>query len=199
MDGDKKFVEVRSRPTRCVLCSVKTGIHAMSLLYSDHGKNGRPLVIKNRKDNTEEVAWVHTLCASFINAFAQTKSLIYGCYADGSYEEGSHVSNESDGEEDDHDRIDLDYRENGEDLLTVYPHHYVIVQKEDGEENNWTLRLNEMRNSKLKCYGCGHTDERSLRIPIQVNPNDTFKFILCNESQTLNSFVKSVRMEVFLR
>lgn len=171
-DGDKKYVKVTSRPTRCVLCSVKTGIHAMHLLYTDHGQDGRPLVIRNRKDNTEEIAWVHTLCASFINAFAQTKSLVYGCYEDGSYEENSHVSNEiDDDEEDDHDRIKLDYREDGgnKDALIVYPHHYVIVQKEDGEENNWTLRLNEMRNSKLKCFGCGHTDERSLRIPIQCS------------------------------
>ena len=165
-DGDKKYVKVQTRPTRCVLCSVKTGLHAMHLLYTDHGVDGRPIVLRTR--NGEEVAWVHTLCASFINAFPQTKSLVYGCYEDGSYEEDSHVSNESDGEGDDHDRISLEYYEGEEEVLSVYPHHYVIVQKENGEENNWTLRLNEMRNSKLKCYVCGHTDQRSLRIPIQV-------------------------------
>lgn len=172
-DGVMKNVQVRTRPQRCVLCHVNSGVHAMHPLYDKSGEDGRPLVIRTRKDPQDEIAWVHTLCASFINAFPQTKSLVYGCYEDGSYNDDDGrvlIQSDSAGNEDDNDyeSIDLDYRMGGVIALKAYPHHYVIVEKTDGEENDWTLRLNEMRNSKLKCFVCGHTDELSHRIPVQV-------------------------------
>lgn len=55
------------RPSECVLCSVKTGVHAMHPLYDQSGTSGRQLVLPAsgvgfmRKER--RLAWVHTLCA----------------------------------------------------------------------------------------------------------------------------------------
>ena len=141
----------------------------MHPLYDRSGGEGRPLVIRSRKDDRDEIAWVHTLCASFINAFPQTKGLVYGCYEDGSYiDDCGHVCNTHNENNIGFESINLDYCLGGNVVLKTYPHHYVIVEKIDGKENNWTLLLNEMRNSKLKCFVCGKTDEFSHRIPVQV-------------------------------
>ena len=55
------------RPAECVLCSVKTGIHAMHPLYDQFGKFGRQLVLPASgvgfMKKERRLAWVHTLCA----------------------------------------------------------------------------------------------------------------------------------------
>jgi len=83
--------QTTERPTECVLCSVKTGIHAMHPLYDEHGKNGRQLVLPAsgpgfmRKER--RLAWVHTLCAMFISSSEMIGGLVYGCDEDGECEE----------------------------------------------------------------------------------------------------------------
>jgi hypothetical protein len=62
------------RPTECVLCSVKTGIHAMHPLYDQFGKFGRQLVLPASgvgfMKKERRLAWVHTLCA-MVSAIVQ--------------------------------------------------------------------------------------------------------------------------------
>jgi len=86
----RTVMKQKERPTECVLCSVKNGIHAMHPLYDVDGKDGRQLVLSAsgvgfmRKE--KRLAWVHTLCAMFICSSERTGSLVYGCDEDGNWE-----------------------------------------------------------------------------------------------------------------
>ena len=84
-------IKQEERPTECVLCSVRTGTHAMHPLYDMHGKEGRQVLIPASgvgfKHKPSRLAWVHTLCAMFISSSPMHGGLVYGCMEDGSYEE----------------------------------------------------------------------------------------------------------------
>jgi len=79
------------RPVECVLCSVKSHIHAMHPLFDMPGKDGRQLVLPPDKTGPNfmrkgsRLAWVHTLCGMFISANENYSGLVYGCDGDGNW------------------------------------------------------------------------------------------------------------------
>lgn len=95
------------RPVECVLCSVKSHIHAMHPLFDMPGKDGRQLVLPPDRTGPTfmrkgaRLAWVHTLCAMFISANENYSGLVYGCDGDGNWEMQSmdnsiHTNNDDD-------------------------------------------------------------------------------------------------------
>ena len=87
----REMVKQESRPFECVLCSVKTGYHAMHPLFDMPGPEGRQLLLPASgagfKKVQKRLAWVHSLCAQFINVNSNTKSCVYGLYDGGQYEQ----------------------------------------------------------------------------------------------------------------
>uniref|UniRef100_A0A7S4VGK4 Zinc finger PHD-type domain-containing protein n=1 Tax=Ditylum brightwellii TaxID=49249 RepID=A0A7S4VGK4_9STRA len=107
--GKKKRTMVQEkRPAECALCSVDTGIHAMHPLYDDGGKNGRHMVLPadEKRELDKRLAWVHSLCAFYINANPNTNSCVYGCGKDGYYDGMPDEDDESDNSDDGEDGSD---------------------------------------------------------------------------------------------
>ena len=79
-----------TRPVECVLCNIKTGIHAMHPLFDTHGPEGRQLVLSASgagfKRTEQRLAWVHSLCAQFIGCYSGTMGCVYGIYDGGKFE-----------------------------------------------------------------------------------------------------------------
>uniref|UniRef100_A0A7S1B414 PHD-type domain-containing protein n=1 Tax=Corethron hystrix TaxID=216773 RepID=A0A7S1B414_9STRA len=89
----------RTRPRKCVLCSVDHGVHAMHPLYDTYGKRGKHATLPNG-----ELAWVHSLCAVMIGSSALMKGCVFACDKKGRY----------DGDEEDSDEEDSDKEEEEE-------------------------------------------------------------------------------------
>ena len=109
MGKNRELFVQEKRPTECVLCTYKRGVHAMHPVYDTYGPEGRHLVLPKSGDiahrKEKRLAWVHTLCAQFINAYHSTKSFVYGCDINGDYEDdngnGDEDEETSDGEHED--------------------------------------------------------------------------------------------------
>ena len=179
------------RPSHCALCSVTTGMHAMHMLYDTHGKFGRPLILPasaattNKEAKQERVAWVHTLCASFIGKFYQSRECVYGCQKNGKYGEDDDDDDDDDDNDDDDDDSDMDTAESesesgnckmpilNQDIilpseLKAKTHHYVIAGKEEDKATVWT-RTTYLLRKGIKCSFCFKIDTKSLRIPLQCS------------------------------
>ena len=158
----------KARPTECVLCSVKDGLHVMHPLYDTDGKTGKHVMLPEDKHGPSRPAWVHTLCAMFIASNAFTKGCVYGCDIDGNYE--CDTDDESSKDEQD-DTVDVDKdaskqsQNDSPELMST--HHFVIAHIDnDGKETPWTKRITASRT--LKCIFCRQSDKTdSLRIPVQ--------------------------------
>lgn len=151
-----------ARPTRCELCSITDGIHAMHPLYDAPGKKGRQLLLPATGGAEKDVqpAWVHTLCA-MAHAASRSSTGVYGCDVNGVFE------NADDDEKDDKSATSESSKEGMADT-----HHFVISGMDfvTGDEMNstWIPHIQEFRDSVV-CHVCGRKSKRNpdLRIPIQ--------------------------------
>lgn len=69
------------RPTECSLCSVEHGIHAMHPLFDKAGPQGKQKILRAteaRGGKPERKAWVHTLCAYYVNSYKNTLGCVFG-------------------------------------------------------------------------------------------------------------------------
>ncbi|KAL3817008.1 hypothetical protein ACHAXA_010128 [Cyclostephanos tholiformis] len=108
----RKIVRQDDRPTKCVLCSVSSGIHAMHPLYDMPGKEGRQLLLPGKTCPIKldpQLAWVHTLCGMFLSANKDHGGLVFGCKENGEYEFVDSDDDDDDEDDDDEDD-DLDRR-----------------------------------------------------------------------------------------
>lgn len=176
------------RPTKCVLCSVSDGIHAMHPIYNKEGPDGKQL------QRPSGPAWAHTLCCMFIGSFRRTEGCVFACNKAGEY----------DGEELDEDEEDDESGEgrgkiskpskNGhqsnnrtgtdEDAMTsTEAHHFVICSKSVPGHAELYSVIKEHR--ELRCLECKQKDNvaRVLRIPIQCCAGDADEmFKVCHKS-----------------
>lgn len=87
----REIIRQETRPMECVLCSVKSGIHAMHPLFDMPGPDGRQLALPASgtgfKKKEKRLAFVHSLCAQFINSNSGTQGCVYGLYEGGKFEE----------------------------------------------------------------------------------------------------------------
>jgi hypothetical protein len=168
---DEKHLAITQmeRPTKCHLCNVGTGIHAMHPLYDYHGPKGRQLF---RLDPEPSLVWVHSLCAFFL----ATQGLLYGCSRDGTYD-GSN-SDDSDDERSLNPEL-TNSKESASYYGDASPvHHFVYPLRSPGKEHTlWTKAIAE-KKATLKCCICGENDkpESVLRIPLQCTANDPEEF-----------------------
>ena len=178
-----KSIQIKERPTQCALCTCHkaAGKQPMHPLYDKSGPHGQPLL---GKENT--LLWVHTLCALFIGGCEASAGCVYGCDDEGRFEIGSDKG--SDDESDDSNDNDdensqsqqmifgynyFQYHENGKEVLSASPHHFVITSKVDNAPEATLSFMNDSRN--LKCQHCKVQDVhlRSKRIAIQVSVSGT--------------------------
>lgn len=179
--GQRLALKVTQRPTECCLCSVddkNDWYHAMHPIYDHYGVTGRQLLLPPDRDHSEpRLAWGHTLCCFAINSYSQTSGCVYGCTADGTYDD-----NQGDDDDDDDDNnsdtssanSDLqrnDSSDDDDDDDTI--HHFVYCLRKSGQpDNQWTKVIRELQ--QLKCSICGEDDrpDSSFRIPVQCCAND---------------------------
>jgi hypothetical protein len=168
-DGSRLRIKQQERPTRCELCLVHDGVHAMHPLYDNHGQAGRQLFIC---DPEPRLLWAHSLCAFYLSSKSQ---LLFGCERDGSWGE------DSDDEEYDDERSensDLWVSRREEKGFKEAIHHFVYYLKREGEEDNaWTGAIRNQQQ-ELSCFICGANDKPKnvLRIPIQCTANNSDEF-----------------------
>ena len=181
-----KTMEQGERPSECVLCSIKTGVHAMHPLYDTHGPRGvqRVLPANKMRGVPRRLAWVHTLCASYLCVH---QGSVFGCFEDGSFEKGDDTE---EGEEEDEEDEEDGYGVEDEDAFgakvvaspsseVAVPetenttHHYVIITEKNATGKVW---MNVAVNTKLlrkmvRCEICKHKDDRmgAIRIPVQCS------------------------------
>eukprot|EP00547_Thalassionema_nitzschioides_P009222 CAMPEP_0194225594 /NCGR_PEP_ID=MMETSP0156-20130528/39956_1 /TAXON_ID=33649 /ORGANISM="Thalassionema nitzschioides, Strain L26-B" /LENGTH=604 /DNA_ID=CAMNT_0038957605 /DNA_START=40 /DNA_END=1854 /DNA_ORIENTATION=+ len=164
--GAIKTATQEKRPRDCVLCCVKTGVHAMNPLYDKDGKKGRQVVLQNGN-----LAWVHTLCALSICSNRTTAGCVYGCDKWGNFYNDS----ADEAEELDEQNSKINNGGSGIDVTGVEDistHHYVIITKENDEGK---LHWNIIKDSReyLKCTDCTEVDKKShFRIAIQCTAGD---------------------------
>ena len=79
--GERVRLKQAERPTRCELCGVSTGIHAMHPLFDNHGNKGRQIQQKDEK--MPRLAWCHTACAQVISLHG---GLVFGALRNGRYD-----------------------------------------------------------------------------------------------------------------
>lgn len=192
MGKERRTLKQEQRPTECVLCSHKTGIHAMHPLYDTHGKEGRQLVLPGKGDGEGRLekrpAWVHTLCAAFICSHPKTAGCVYGCFKDGSYDgvgnDEASLQSEFSFECNDEDGsgklgcMEAEESDSDDGVTVQQVHHYAIASKDDGEETVWTRAI-KAHCKELKCFLCGKGNGK-YRIPVQCiagdeNEIDAFK------------------------
>lgn len=163
-DGSRLRIKQKERPTRCELCLVNDGVHAMHPLYDNHGQAGRQLFIC---DPEPRLLWAHSLCAFYLSSKAK---LLFGCERDGSWGEDS--DDEYDDERSENSDLWVPRREEIGFKETI--HHFVYYIKRDGEEDNpWTTAI-RTQQKELSCYICGANDKPKdiLRIAIQCTANN---------------------------
>ena len=162
-------IKITQRPTKCALCSITNGFHAMHPLFNKHGSEGRP--ITRKVGGVYQIVWVHTLCALVLATNQFSSGLVYGCNAEGDYEAAT--TNQTSSEEDEamgDPHIDLDYVENDEKVLIASPHHFVITFSND-DGIDYLGRIQEFR--KLTCYICKvKPKDQRRRIPTQCSHGD---------------------------
>jgi hypothetical protein len=164
-DGSRLIIKQHERPTRCELCLVHDGVHAMHPLYDNHGQAGRQLF---KCDPEPRLLWAHSLCAFYLSSKAK---LLFGCEMDGSWGEDS-GDEEYDDERSENSELLVSRRE--EEGLKETVHHFVYYLKREGKEDNaWTKAI-RTRQEELSCFICGANDKPkdSLRIPIQCTANN---------------------------
>lgn len=166
-DGVTKDITCEKRPTACALCPCKSGQHAMHPLYDKSGPDGQPLL-----DKDDNLLWVHTLCAVFISGFEASSGAVYGCDERGRYESISSDEEESDSNDENVDQnqngYNFKYDEDGEEVLTAAPHHFIISSKADNASKEILHFISECR-SELKCAVCKNPDRHSRRLAVQVS------------------------------
>lgn len=183
-------LQVTQRPTECCLCSVDDGtdwFHAMHPIYDHYGKTGRQMLLPPDPDHAvPRLAWAHTLCCLVISAHFSTGGSVYGCTADGSYDDGK--DEDDDGQDPNSDTssinsvLDVDREENndGEETKrandTIHHFTYCLRLDKDSPDNAWTKKIKEQQ--ELKCIICGSNDRRStsFKIPLQCSANDDAEF-----------------------
>mmetsp|Transcript_19692 Transcript_19692/g.22668 ORF Transcript_19692/g.22668 Transcript_19692/m.22668 type:complete len:597 (+) Transcript_19692:248-2038(+) len=175
------------RPTKCELCHVNFGIHAMHPLYDKHGPKGRQVRIIEKGE--KKMGWVHTLCALYIGSHHMTAGCVYLCDENGNYGDDDDTSEESFNDDDDEDYASSAVsvskgstntkakssegkgkkmtEEDGkgcskeaEDSDLLAGHNFVIAY-----ESPWDRCIDECRT--LKCIYCGINDQKARAIPVQ--------------------------------
>ena len=167
--GQRLQLLQEERPTRCDLCSISDGIHAMHPLYDNPGRKGRQIMMV---DPQPRLAWGHTLCCSVLG----NKDLMYGCTATGYYE----GMDEDESIDDDRsinpdlqgDDVDPDDFEEDEEPIHHFVYQGPIIGREK-EDSVWTKAVKVLKKG-LKCFVCGTDDapDKCLRIPIQCCANE---------------------------
>jgi len=167
--GNRRRILQQSRPTKCALCSVSDGIHAMHPLYDSSGPSGRQIC------NDGSLVWAHTLCAFVLN----TKSYLFGCSRDGNYDtmEESEESAEIDDRSENSELID-DTKEGAEFGDSAPVHHFVYIGLKNGNKESRRLYRELHKRRKLRCSICGADDkpEGVLRLCAQCNANDECEY-----------------------
>eukprot|EP00588_Corethron_pennatum_P033732 CAMPEP_0194347318 /NCGR_PEP_ID=MMETSP0171-20130528/105919_1 /TAXON_ID=218684 /ORGANISM="Corethron pennatum, Strain L29A3" /LENGTH=256 /DNA_ID=CAMNT_0039114553 /DNA_START=41 /DNA_END=811 /DNA_ORIENTATION=- len=166
------------RPSICILCNVKDGIHAMHPVYNKEGPEGRPLKRRNGP------AWVHTLCFLCIESSWQSSGCVYSCDAEGDTMDDDNHSSSSSEDESLGPASDSDDEPSSLAPKIVETHHCVFAGKKKWPE--YHAVASELR--KLRCQICRTSDKTAgvLRIPLQCCAGDE------NEDGT---FVPSVKLE----
>ncbi len=76
----------------------------MHPLYDAHGPDGRQYVLPQMGDlahrKEKRLAWVHTLCASFLGDYFQSEGGVYGCDIYGNYDHDDESDDEQEDEND---------------------------------------------------------------------------------------------------
>jgi hypothetical protein len=160
LSSRRKSVIQVDRPTKCVLCSVGSGIHAMHPLYDMPGKEGRQLLLpgKIRPIRLEpQLAWVHTLCGMFLSANKDHGGLVYGCKEDGEFE----FIDSDDDDDDDDDEDDEDEDEDEDDPARgLLEEEQVRFARCEDEFVPLMDRLEKFKN--MVTDGCNTTDTTRL-------------------------------------
>ncbi|KAL7469923.1 hypothetical protein ACHAXS_010170 [Conticribra weissflogii] len=146
----REFMTQMERPKECVLCNHHEGIHAMHPLYDAHGPDGRQYVLPQMGDlahrKEKRLAWVHTLCASFLGDYFQSEGGVYGCDIYGNYDH----DDESDDEQEDENGTEVSKyfldeklgkkRPFTGEIVNYFPQkkRYRVRYDEDGEEEDLT-------------------------------------------------------------
>jgi hypothetical protein len=181
--GREHVIKQTHRPTECSLCSVDEGRaypHPMHPLYDDYGTSGKQIVLPPdmKRGKPYRLAWVHTLCAMSVSSHRRTGGCVFGCDADGEYED---AESEEDMDLETDDETDDDGGEHEHKRKDSSVHHFVFCLKEnkDDDESVWTQTIREQQS--LKCSLCGANDKNdgvnvSYRIPLQCSANDPGEF-----------------------
>lgn len=164
--AQKQVVEIKERPTKCVLCTVDHGmewVHAMHPIYDRHtdvqGPCGRPLLLPDGRTT----AWAHTLCCQTISSSLGT---VYGCGQDGCYHD-----QQDDDQKVYQDEVSVNSQANTETAWDGVRHFVHMLGAE--QEGIWAKAAKEQR--ELKCYLCGDTGS-PFALPVQCCANDSKEF-----------------------
>lgn len=165
-DGSRLRIKQQERPTRCELCLVHDGVHAMHPLYDNHGQAGRQLFTC---DPEPRLLWAHSLCAFYLSSKAK---LLFGCERDGSW--GGEDSDDEEYDDERSENSDLWISRREEQGFKETIHHFVYyLKREGGEDNAWTAAI-RAQQEELSCFICGANDKpkKVLRIAIQCTANN---------------------------
>mmetsp|Transcript_1717 Transcript_1717/g.2566 ORF Transcript_1717/g.2566 Transcript_1717/m.2566 type:complete len:423 (+) Transcript_1717:70-1338(+) len=145
------------RATKCVLCSVSDGVHAMHPVYNKEGPDGKQMMRKSGP------AWAHTLCGMFIGSHRKTAGCVFVCDENGDYS--------GDVEDNDEEEMSDKIESKSE------AHHFVICGESNPGHAPWYKLIKNARNGfgyNIRCSTCNMKDSNKLvlRIPVQCCTGD---------------------------
>ena len=179
----RRVVSQPSRPTKCCLCSIHDGVHAMHPVFDSHGTRGRQILLPPDEETGErKLAWCHTLCALTINSVGPTKGCFYACTSRGFYisDDLEHISDSESVNSELENEAAIDNQHH-----YVYWGHYERLRGEEVDE--WGKKFKLAKSNKWRCSFCGKDDDRttmlngremfsSLRIPLQCTAKNRDEF-----------------------
>mmetsp|Transcript_28081 Transcript_28081/g.81174 ORF Transcript_28081/g.81174 Transcript_28081/m.81174 type:complete len:572 (-) Transcript_28081:39-1754(-) len=148
--GVIESMEQYYRPRQCQLCPISSGAHAMHPLYDRDGPNGRQIILPSADGMPRRLAWVHSLCAFFINSFETTSGCVYACDNNGKY-------------------VDEDGTFDGEDETVFVAHHFVICGPEYSDHHDIIRSLQTAYKTDELCLDCKLPLGGSRRIPVECS------------------------------
>jgi len=152
------------RASRCVLCSVSGGVHAMHPIYDKEGPDGKQVM------RPSGPAWAHTLCCVFLGSHRKTEGCVFACNKNGRYDG---ESDEGDTDEENDDEGEGEGEESNGNTSSIEAHHFVICRGGLPSHKSHFNLLQSYRK-ELKCSVCHVKDSavKILRIPVQCCTGD---------------------------
>lgn len=163
-NGKRKRLTQKVRPTKCELCDVSTGNHAMHPLYeAGCGNKARQITRIDPKTKKPYLAWVHSLCAFGLSL----DGYMYGTARDGSINDGETDVTTGD-DRSVNSELDRTDEETPEKFGNTVPIHHFCYYLDRPEKDYVSYRQAVEAAQKNRCMFCYSDDTKkdSLRIAL---------------------------------